>query len=73
MKEPEESQSGNEPRNASELGGEGNSSEQVDEIGRILSVDARPFIPGIQPEIPLNSTMTVYGKRRSLFISSPFK
>lgn len=42
---------------------EGN--EQVDEQGRIVSVDAKPFIPGVQPMIPLNSTMTVYGKRRS--------
>jgi len=41
---------------------EGN--EQVDEQGRIVSVDAKPFIPGVQPMIPLNSTMTVYGKRR---------
>lgn len=44
---------------------EGKSKEPVDEKGRILDVEAQEFIPGVQPPIPLNSTMSVYGKRRS--------
>lgn len=37
----------------------------VDERGRVIDFPVRKFIPGVQPIIPLNSTMTVYGKRRS--------
>lgn len=34
-------------------------------IGMISTARVNKFIPGVSPEMPLNSTITVYGKRRS--------
>lgn len=37
----------------------------LNERGEIIDVKRNKFVPGVSPKIPLNSTMTVYGKRRS--------
>lgn len=37
----------------------------VNERGLVESVEPLTFIPGVQPVLPFNSTVTCYGKRRS--------
>lgn len=54
-----------EEKNESEEKSGNLTSTLLNEKGLVTEVRVRPFIPGKQPKIPLNSTLTVYGKRRS--------
>lgn len=46
-------------------GSEMDGGTSVNEKGEVITVKMNKFVPGVSPPIPLNSTMTCYGKRRS--------